>query len=128
MLKNEESKNLSITGATYLLFSALLVTLLFEKEIAAVSLFFLSIGDSVAGIAGAKFGRHYITQKKTLEGSLAMFVSCLFIMFFVHNLSFAVKILLSLIGTLVEAVDLPVDDNLLIPISVATTMWFFKQL
>lgn len=112
MLKKEEKT--MITGATWVMLSNFLCIALFKKEIAIITLLFMSISDSIASMTGKFFGKYEIFDK-TLEGSICFFISSFFITMF-FNLSFSLKVLASLLGTLVEIIPLPLDDNLLIPL------------
>ena len=77
MLKDHELKG-KFTGATWVMISSTLVISLFPKNIAVISLMFMSIGDTVAGLFGKNYGRIKIGTK-TLEGFLAGLSSCLII-------------------------------------------------
>ncbi|MCL5987277.1 MAG: hypothetical protein M1371_12055 [Actinobacteria bacterium] len=71
----KEEEKFKLTGTTYLLIATLFVFAFFEKEIAAISLLFLSVGDLMAGIVGEKYG-HIRIFNKSIEGSIACFFSC----------------------------------------------------
>ncbi|MBN2460226.1 MAG: phosphatidate cytidylyltransferase [Candidatus Cloacimonetes bacterium] len=109
------------TGATYLLVASVVCVALFTPEIAFVSLCFLAIGDTFAAFTGLIWGRRRIIgTSKSLEGTLACFISTfIFSLFFLHPL-------LSLSGaasaSLAEISRLPVNDNLKIPILSGTVM------
>ncbi|NLP06558.1 hypothetical protein GX411_11510 [Candidatus Fermentibacteria bacterium] len=114
----------SITGSTILVASAALTIMLFRREIAIAALVFLSVGDSSAALVGMKWGRIRLVCGRTLEGSLAAFTSCLLASlalmkvapFFSWRLVPIALVAGSAVATLAELVDLPVDDNLRIPI------------
>lgn len=114
----------SFTGSTILVASAALTILLFRREIAVAALVFLSVGDSSAALVGMKWGRTRLVCGRTLEGSLAAFTSCLLASLVLRQvaplLSWRLDPLAliagSAVATLAELVDLPVDDNLRIPI------------
>ncbi len=127
MLKGAERQRLRITGATYLLFSTFLLAHLFIKPIVVVSLLFLSVGDAVAGVVGRRWGRHKLIGNKTLEGSLAMLLSCWLIVWFVKEIPIAVKIIAGLGATVLEALEIPVDDNLLIPLGTGLFLWIWMH-
>ncbi len=114
ILRRHEFKDL--TGATYLLFASLLCVAFFEPRIAAASIAFLSIGDTFAALVGMSFGkRKFLGSKKTLEGSLACFVSCLiFGLWWLRNPWLA--IIGSLAATGAELGNIGLDDNLKIPL------------
>jgi glycerol-3-phosphate acyltransferase PlsY len=98
---------------------------LFEKEIAAMSLCFLAVGDPVAGIVGEKWGSKKIWGK-SFEGAMACFVSCLVLGICLGNTALSVSFLAALAGSfcaaLVEFLPLHLNDNFTIPIAVAGVM------
>ncbi|HHV36516.1 MAG TPA: phosphatidate cytidylyltransferase [Candidatus Cloacimonetes bacterium] len=120
ILRKHELK--SFTGATYLLLSSLLCIAFFNPEIAAASIAFLSIGDTFAALIGINFGRRkFIRNGKSLEGSLACFVSCLiFGLFWLKNPWLAVSG--ALIATVAELALIKLDDNIVIPLSSGLIM------
>ena len=79
----EEEKNRT-TGSTYIIGAAFICSVIFYKEphIAFMTLTLFILGDGIAAIVGLSIGRIKI-GKKTLEGSLACFILCLIIFFFV---------------------------------------------
>lgn len=104
------------TGATYLLFSAMFCIAIFEPVVAFCAMAYLSIGDTFAALVGMTWGkRKFKGMNKSLEGSLGCFVST-----FAFGLFFLDKPILALIGaltaTIAELVNIPLDDNLKIPI------------
>ena len=109
-----------LTGASYVFVSAAVCVNLFTYNIAIISLFCLSICDSFAAIIGIPFGKHKFFDK-SLEGSIAFFISALAI-FFIFKIQWAIALVCSLLGTLVESKKFPVNDNLLIPISIGLTL------
>lgn len=112
----------SFTGATYLLLSSLLCIAFYKPEIAAASIAFLSIGDTFAALIGINFGkRKFIRNGKSLEGSLACFVSCLlFGLFWLKSPWLAVSGALA--ATIAELAFIPLDDNVVIPLSSGVVM------
>lgn len=82
MLRKEEKKR--ITGSTYIFASAFLCTILFfgKPHISFISLNLFILGDAVAAIVGLSMGRIKI-GKKSLEGSMACFILCFILLFFV---------------------------------------------
>ena len=105
------------TGASYLLTSAIVCVAFFPPEIAFVSMAFLSIGDSLAALIGIKFGkRKFYNSDKTLEGSLACFVSTFIFGLFVFKDMPFLAFLGAFSVTLAEATSFKIDDNVKIPI------------
>ena len=78
-LRNKEMnrEHFQFTGAIYVLCSALLCLCFFGKEVAAIALTVMLISDSFSALIGRSFGRIKINKNKTLEGSVAFFVSAL---------------------------------------------------
>ncbi len=125
ILRKHEWKD--FTGATYLIFSGMLAVAFFEPTIAFCSMAFLSIGDTFAAIIGINFGkRKFLKVKKSLEGSLACFVST-----FSFGLAFfwerpAMALVGALAATYAELWDVPVDDNVKIPLISGLVMTLFS--
>ena len=120
MLKDHELKG-KLTGASWVMISSSTVIVLFSKEVAVISLVFLSIGDTVAGLFGRNYGKVRIGNK-TFEGFIAGLFSCLIISILYKPLQFSVTASGAFFGMLFETLPLPFDDNLKIPISSAVAM------
>ncbi|MDP2719856.1 MAG: hypothetical protein Q8P44_08540 [Dehalococcoidia bacterium] len=114
-----------VTGSTYILISSLLTLIIFPRDIAILALTFLAVGDSVGAVVGFTFsGEHQ--SFKNWQSSLACFLSSIlagliFIIFFI-DISIFVLIAGALTATIVEALPLPVNDNVTIPIFSALAM------
>lgn len=111
----------TFTGSTYLLISSSLCVLLVRKEIAIASISYLILGDSMAAIIGKRYGRIKIFGK-TLEGSLACFVTCLVIGAIIPRIDFGIALAGAAAASLVELLPIPIDDNLRIPLISALLM------
>ncbi|KAI1724600.1 dolichol kinase [Ditylenchus destructor] len=89
----------------------------------------VGIGDACAAVIGSSFGRKQwkFTSKKSLEGSLAMFIAQMIFMVLVSGRSaFTVApILSSLVTTLVEA-QLKICDNVLLPVIAMFIYYLFE--
>lgn len=121
MMKTDEVEG-RFTGATWVMTGVFLTVILFQKEVAIPAMLFLSVGDSVAAIVGLKYGRIHI-GKKTLEGSLAGFVSCLTVVVFYTDVSFFIRIMGAVTAMLVELFPIPIDDNVRIPVLSGAVMY-----
>ncbi len=106
------------TGATFLVFSSLLCVVFFKPIIAFLAISYLSIGDTFAAVIGMSLGkRKFLGQNKSIEGSLACFTSILvFSIIFGTGLNPWVFAVGALAATLAELWNIPVDDNIKIPI------------
>jgi len=107
------------TGALYMLISSFLVYLAFEIHIAMLAISFLAVGDAVGAIVGNTVGR-VKSLKKTLEGDVACFLSCIAIglVFYFSGLSSNITMIIvgSVSATAIEATPLPVNDNFMMPL------------
>jgi dolichol kinase len=116
LLKGEEVEG--PTGATYVIAGSLIVFVLFDTQVAALSLLFLALGDPAAGLVGENMGRTRI-GRKSLEGSLAFLLVSAAAAFMVVALGGFEPLWIALVGAgvamLVELVSSPLDDNLTVP-------------
>ena len=115
VLRKHESYE--FTGATYLLVSAMICVSFFPADIAFASMAFLAIGDTAAALVGMSFGkRKYISNNKTIEGTIACFVSTFIFGLWVFK-EYAVLALIGAIAvSIAETVNIRIDDNVKIPI------------
>ena len=74
VIKQREIKVFS--SMSFFLLACFIILLIFEKEIAIPTIFFLTFGDLAAKCFGILYGRKRIFEK-TLEGLMAYFVACL---------------------------------------------------
>lgn len=111
----------SLSGSTYILLSALLLVFFFQREIAALSMVYIVVGDIAGALIGRKFGKYRLFDK-TWEGSLAFFLACFLASFFVPGISFPAKLAGAAVAAFVEALPFKLDDNLTVPLSAATVL------
>ncbi len=119
MLRDHENADLS--GASYILSGAAFTIAAFSKPVALAALGFIILGDIAAALVGRKYGRIKIGDK-TLEGSLTFFGVCILVALLVPDLSFVIGIIGALIATFIEALTLPLDDNLIVPVICGLAM------
>ena len=117
------------TGAIYVLFSALLCMCFFGKEVATIALTVMLISDSAAALVGRSIGKIKIHKNKTLEGTLAFFLTAVGInlLFWpVYQFSW-VNVLACLVATLAEVYEdkIEIDDNLSVPIFFSVVLTWF---
>ena len=119
--------NGDLTGASWVMIASFLTVLLFPKYIAILALIFMSIGDTVAGLIGQRFGKFNI-GKKTWEGFFAGLFACLVVTYFYNYLPLSISIVGAIIAMIFEIIPIGIDDNLKIPISSASVMLAMQSL
>jgi dolichol kinase len=123
---DEKKKNL--TGATYVLLSALLCAIIFPKVIFVTAFTILIISDTMAALIGRKFGKRKFLRK-SFEGTLSFFISASIVILFTPKvgnfpLEYLIGFIAAFVGAIVENISYGfADDNLSIPLSVGITMW-----
>lgn len=123
---DKEKKNL--TGATYVLLSALICALIFPKVIFVTAFTILIISDTMAALIGRKFGKRKFLRK-SFEGTLAFFISASIVVLFTpkvgnFSMEYLIGFIAAFVGAVVENVSYGIaDDNLSVPLSVGLTMW-----
>ena len=78
-----------------------------------------------------KFGKNKITPTRTVEGSIAFFLSIFMVTLFIllgyngkFELSiFIVSFLMGTLGALFDLIPLKLDDNMTIPLFTSATLW-----
>jgi dolichol kinase len=123
-----------LAGTTYLITGALVITLVFNKGVVALSLLFLAFADPIASYIGIKYGKDKIFGHKSVQGFMAAFAVCSTICFLflfynqVQEHLIVVSLLAGLIGALSELIPLAkLDDNFTMPVlsSVGLTLLFY---
>ena len=118
-LKEKEQKK--PTGSLFYVVAALVTILFFRKEVAICSLLVLCISDPLSSLVGRRLGRHPLFGK-SIEGTLAFFVSSLIILAFC-SFGLSVALAVALIATLTELLTPRyLDDNLTIPIMTGVAL------
>jgi dolichol kinase len=114
-----ETEATSATGALYMLIASFLAYLAFETYIAMLAIAFLAVGDAIGAIVGHTVGRTR-SLKKTLEGDMACFLSCIVVGFIFYFAGLVNDMTLIVVGsvsaTVIEAIPLPVNDNFMMPL------------
>jgi dolichol kinase len=119
VLRPHERRRFS--GGTYILAAGALCSVLFPKPVAVAVLICIIVGDTAAVFVGRSIGKIRIGQK-TLEGSVAFFVTSLACILWIPGLSWQVKLLGAAVAAIVEACPIPMDDNLTVPLAAGLVM------
>jgi dolichol kinase len=116
-------ENVRITGASYILIASLLVFLIFPRDIAALSLIFLAVGDPASAIARVLATR---SRSRVALGAVACFLACAAAGFVAFYAGLAVSLPAALAGavvaTAVETLHLPLNDNFTMPLLAGMAM------
>jgi acyl phosphate:glycerol-3-phosphate acyltransferase len=137
MLRRKELT--SLTGASYLMLASLVCMLIFglgpDGRVSGVfiaAIGFLALGDTAAAIVGLSIGRVKIFRK-TVEGALAGLLVCLGVAWLVSILPgldfpLGIGILGAVSASVVEALPIEVNDNVVIPLLSGTVMMVALQI
>jgi phytol kinase len=102
-------------GALTFAVSSLFCVIFFETPVVVPAIITLAVLDGTATIIGYYFGRIKVINGKTIEGSLAGMALCFLVL--LPFLPAVVAVLVVFLAGMVELFS-PLDDNLLIPVSV----------
>jgi dolichol kinase len=118
-----------INSATWYASALFLISLTQSTIWGVTAVMVLAVGDPVAAFVGRRYGRIRLLHGRSLEGTLAFFVSAAVTLFAVltlwhaSELSLAKTLMISLVasglGAVAELLSLRVDDNFSIPMSAA---------
>lgn len=131
MRKNEVDR---LAGTTYLLTGVILIALIFDRGVVAISLLFLAFADPIASYVGIKYGKDKIFGHKSVQGFMAAFFVCAFVCYLylssngVHEHLLIASLLAGLVGALAELIPLwKLDDNFTMPVlsSIGLSILFY---
>ncbi|MCO4754153.1 MAG: hypothetical protein KC478_06710, partial [Bacteriovoracaceae bacterium] len=122
ILRRSEIQNFS--GLPFYAMGSALSIYFYEPDIALISIYFLVYADPIASVIGVKFGKDQILPNKTMQGTLAAFLSCYAIMaIYTLNVTAPSYSILgfcffgALIGAISELFSaFNIDDNMTIPV------------
>lgn len=119
LIRSKEEKK--PIGSTYILAGSLLTIFLFDKPIAIAGITFIIVGDTAGAIIGRLWGIVKF-RAKSLEGSIGFFLACVLASMAIPGIPFWAKVMGAFCATIVEAITLHIDDNLIVPITSAALM------
>jgi dolichol kinase len=116
-----------LSGATNVLLSACFCVLVFPKVITVNAFAVLIVSDTTSALIGRRYGRKRFFNK-SLEGSLAFFVSAIVVILLAPKVErlpaeYLIGTVASALGAIVEAMSDRIDDNISITISMGFAMW-----
>lgn len=118
LIRSHETEHL--LGSTHYMIAALLSVIVFDDRIAIAALTFLVLGDAAAAIVGKRFGSP-LYWGKSLEGSIACFVVCALSGVFILGSPW-IALAGAAAAALAEALPVPMDDNMRVPIFAGMIM------
>ena len=118
LLKKEEHTR--PIGSTFLMVGIALAVLVLPAQTCAVALLMAGIGDPAASVAG-RYWSPAPHRRKSVQGSAA-FLACALAAGIGLSLPLGVVVLGAAAAVLVEALPLPVDDNLTVPLACGLAM------
>ncbi len=116
----------AIGAHVYLCASAIAAIVLFPGIIAISALTSMILGDAAAAIIGVSMGRHEspLCEEKSLEGALAGALVAGGTVYMLMGPLYAGGTFI--LFTLLDLVELGVDDNLVLPVAIALQLWVFS--
>lgn len=119
---------LVLNGATWMCVASALSAVVFPPAVAAASLAMLMVGDGAAAVVGRRFGRtKWPDGLKSVEGTVAYAASAfavgLAVVFWPDaDLTLGACAVGAVVGALAEAVPIPVNDNVRVPLVAGAAM------
>jgi dolichol kinase len=134
-----EREKRAINSGIFYMLSMLLIYFIFPLNVAILTMLFIAVGDTAAGVVGVKWGHHKISKDVSWEGTLACFITCNFMALIAHQYLFDGFIISGfklfffcvvsgLIGAFAESSLKNWDDNLVMPILSAPGLWLLMQI
>lgn len=135
LMRSEEQPpvggSIKLTGATWVVLSATLLTVVFPVRIAAPAFAMFMLSDAAAALVGRRYGRtHWGQSPRTLEGSLAFLLMGLGVMALVAPYAaivFWTGAVSVVVATLAEVPTGPFNDNLRVPMVAAAVLFLLER-
>jgi dolichol kinase len=124
LMRDEELRavgtGVTFNGATCVLVGAALLTLIFPLRVAVPVLTMTMLADAAAALVGRRLGRHpWGSLSATVEGSAAFVATGLGVMALFPALAYGPAALAVVVAAAVEALPVPVNDNIRVPLVAA---------
>ncbi|MBT3982205.1 MAG: hypothetical protein HOE90_12675 [Bacteriovoracaceae bacterium] len=121
------------TGLPFYALGVSLSLFFFPERLALLSIFFLVLSDPISSFFGVLYGRDKIIPGKSIQGTLAGFITC-YLTTLVYGLFYmeaslsllAFALIAGIIGAVSELFSVIVDDNLSIPVLSGLGLWFIN--
>ena len=133
--EHERNQQNSLTGASYVMLSALISYIFFEANIANLAFSVMIMADSAAALIGKKFGTNS-WNNKSLMGFVAFNIAGILVMLILSqvyylSVKFQIAAILSIVlAAFVEiyASNVRLDDNIAIVLSISIAMIIFMNM
>ena len=119
-------RNMFVLGPVTLAVGAMLALLIYPATAAALAIYALAFGDSVASLFGRAFGQTEIVAGKTIEGSLACLAAVWFVALLVTG-RIEVALAIAAVATVLEALPTDDFDNIILPVGVGLVATILLQ-
>jgi dolichol kinase len=130
MLREHEydTKIFRVNGASWVLIGDILCMLIFPKLIAISGMLLLSLSDSISAIVGQLFAKKYYTKNRSYLGTSVFLIIGIIIVsltpkYFNNSLEYIIGYTAIVVTAISDSINLPVDDNLIIPIVFSGTLY-----
>jgi dolichol kinase len=131
-----KSERLSFSGLPFYALGAGISCFAFTEQVATLSILFLIFADPMASIFGVYYGRDRLFPNKTLQGTIAAFITCFVVTIIYLNIIqvesnniIIFTFFVSIFGALSELLSaFNIDDNLTIPIVSGIAIALFDSL
>lgn len=121
--KNSKGGMYALTGSTWMLLSAIITFAIFPKPVAVAAFSMLILCDTAAALIGRRYGRiRFGPKQKSVEGTLAFFITGILISLVTPRLPIEAGIVGALVAAIAEALPIPLDDNFSVPLSAGAAM------
>lgn len=133
-----DSEQRGFTSATKGLFAALIVIVIFPRDVDNLVILFTTFADPVGGIIGSRYGKRKINRHASVAGSLAVLITssilvilAAFLGLLEHQFSLPALLVFSALCGLLAAVSEGAiyqwDDNMTIPWIMAPCVWLLLK-
>ena len=124
-ITREHERN-RVAAHIYFAAASFIVVYFFPEGVAIGAIALATLGDALAAIIGKTFGRHRFSNGKSVEGSLAYFLTGMAIL--TPLVGPVPAFVGSLAGTIAEFYNLPPDDNFSNQLAVAVAVYLVLSL
>ena len=115
-----------LTGSFFFVLSVFFSVIFFSKEVAMASITVMIFSDTAAALIGKAIGKRKILDK-TIEGSLAFFITTLIVLYFFVDIKIYEMVIVAFVVTVVELISnkIKINDNLSITLCTGVLLSVF---